>query len=623
MATGGLSIPEGFELEDPAPAAPGGMPDGFELEDEGVPARGAVRALLQGSTFGFGDEAVAGLVASARKMAGDERPFSEIFDDVAQNERDQISQYRELKPVQAFLSEGAGALLTGGAAGARVLAKQGVKKLPKWLSTAGIAGAEGTVYGAGAADPGERVKGAAMTGAISAVAAPPVAALAKVGAQLVGDAGKYVAKRLSDTPETEALRIIREAATKAGLKPDEIVRKYERLGPDGLLLDTDENFRSLMRALSDGFGPAKRQAREALEERQFGQVDRLVREIEDASGMAADDYVNGVRALAQRRAESAGPFYQRAFAEAQPSEGMLALVERPSMKAAMASGRRLAADEGQDAADQSFKQFHFAKMALDGQIGRALRAGDKTKAKSLITLKNDLLREMDEVSPEYKAGRDLYAGDSELLEAADAGRKFFSLSADEYAEALASMGQSEREMFKRGAVKAIVDKLGDSQLTYDNAKKLINTQALQGKLSALFKDEASAKRFIEQVRAEREFTRSRTVVTGGSQTSGNLAAQDGVEDSVRGAAAVLGGDATQAGLAIIGKVFGKKPPSPETIKVATELLLKRDFTPAQIRALFRESRLNIADEDVVKAENALRGSVAPSGTTTTEAITAQ
>lgn len=610
-------IPEGFELEEQAPAptaAPNASPAGFEIEQ--APALAKTRAALQGVSFGFGDEAVAGLVASARKAAGDERSFMDIYNDVAENERAQIEQYREQAPVKAFLSEGAGALLTGGAAGLKILGKEGIKRLPKWLSTAGIAAVEGGIYGAGSAEPGDRAANAAKSAAVSAVVAPPLAALGSMAFKLVGDVGKYVAKRLSDTPAAEAVRVIREAATKAGLKAEDVIRRYQRLGPDGLLLDTDENFRSLMRAMSDSFGPAKREARQALEERQLGQIPRLVREIEDASGIAADDYLDSMRALAQKRAQSAGPLYDSAFATAEPSAEMVALAERPSLKSALARASRLAADEGDATANLSFKHFHYAKMALDDRIGAAKRAGKAVEARSLVKLKNELLQEMDDVSPDYKAGRDLYAGDSALLQAAESGRNFYQLSMDEFSDAVAGMSQSEREMFKRGAVKAIVDKLGDSNLTYDNAKKLISTPALQNKLGLLFKSRDAAARFIEQAGAEREFTRTRNVVTGGSATSQNLAAQEGLEDSVSGAAAVLRGDTAGAALNAIRKVLGKKV-SPEGMKAATEILLKRNMTPDQIRLVFKESGLAIPEEAI---SNALRGTVATEASATREAI---
>lgn len=616
----------GFMERDIAPSATpqeatsAAPPDGFQMDDQsgGDTELGNTRAALQGVSFGLGDEAVAGLVASARKAAGDERPFSDIYNDVATNERDQIETYRKQKPVQAFLSEGAGALLTGGAAGARLLGAKGIARLPKWLSTAGIGALEGGVYGAGAAKPGERLKEGAKTAAIAGVLTPPLAAVGAVAANLLGDLGKYVAKRLAATPASDAVRIIREAATNAGLKAEDIVKRYQRLGPDGLLLDTDENFRSLMRALSDRFGPAKREARDLLEERQLGQVNRLVDHIEDASGLSADDYVDSMKQLAQKRAATAKPFYDSAFAEAHPSDEMLALAERPGMKTALARAKRLAADEGDPTTDLSFKAFHYAKMALDGKIGKAGRDGDKTAATSLRKLKNALLHEMDDVSPDYKAGRDLYAGDSALLEAADTGRKFYSLSMDEFTDAVSGLSQSEREMFKRGAVKAIVDKLGDSNLTYDNAKKLISTHALQAKLGTLFKSRDAAAKFIEQAAAEREFTRTRNVVTGGSPTSQNLAASSGVEESMSAIPAVLRGDKISAGLAVIGKVFGKKAPSPETIKAATAILLKRDMTPEQITQVFKQSGLAIP-KDVLS--NALRGSVAPEALTATSAVT--
>lgn len=53
----------------------------------------------------------------------------------------------------------------------------------------------------------------------------------------------------------------------------------------------------------------------------------------------------------------------------------------------------------------SLQGMHWVKMALDDQIGVATKSGDRTLARALSELQRDLLKGMDELSPDYAAAR--------------------------------------------------------------------------------------------------------------------------------------------------------------------------------------------------------------------------
>lgn len=556
------------------------------------PNRDVVRQFAQGATFGFSDEATAMIVAAAAKAlnSGDTRPFNEIYQEVVKSERAGMEQFAEDHPGKAFLAEAAGGVATGGLVGAKLIGKaaQHAEKVPKWVSALIVGGAEGGLYGAGTAEEGGRQTGAVGGAITGAAIAPAFGGLVNVATALLGDAGRFAVKRLSETPANEARRVIRAAAESAGLNADDIVRKYERLGPEGLLLDTDENFRGLMRAMTDQFGAAKREARDILEDRQFGQIDRIVRELEDSTGMSADDFLGEMRNIAERRAASAGPLYQSAF-QVEPSEAMIDMAAtRPSLMPLLETALKSAQDAGEDVTEFTMKHFHLAKMKIDDAIEKNMREGNRSRARDLMTLKNDLLAEMDDVAPDYGAARNLYAGDSSMLDAGELGRKFHSYSPDDIAELTRGMGNSEKEMFKLGAVKSIVDRLENIPETYDAARRLINTKSIRKKLGHLFSSDDAAARFVHRVAREREFTRSRGVVTGGSQTSTNLATQEGLSEMTSGVRSVLGGDAISLGTDILARVVGDKKMTPEATKRAVGMMMDKNMTPAQIRQIFRQ-----------------------------------
>lgn len=134
----------------------------------------AARSLLQGLTFGAGDEIVA-----AGKAALD---GSQTYSQALKAERDRLELGRENNPVAAYGSEIVGALAVPGA----VL--QGAKAAPVSTAakSAGVAGAEGTLYGflSGEGGAGERAKNALTTAAIAAplgAAAPSVGGILERG----------------------------------------------------------------------------------------------------------------------------------------------------------------------------------------------------------------------------------------------------------------------------------------------------------------------------------------------------------------------------------------------------------------------------------------------------------
>ena len=69
---------------------------------------GAARGALQGLSMGLGDEIVAGGTAAVRRLTGDERPISEIYEQELGRERARIGEFRETNPAAAIASEIAG-----------------------------------------------------------------------------------------------------------------------------------------------------------------------------------------------------------------------------------------------------------------------------------------------------------------------------------------------------------------------------------------------------------------------------------------------------------------------------------------------------------------------------------
>lgn len=149
----------------------------------GRSALGAGLSALQGATANFGDEivgGVGGLFGTARDLVSGKtsigqipQTFSSYRQGTQQNVRDFLSQYREQNPVMATVADVGGSLMNPALGLVSKGAMAGARAIPKIGKAAGaVSGGAtlGALYGAGAADQGDRLSGAmegAATGAIT------------------------------------------------------------------------------------------------------------------------------------------------------------------------------------------------------------------------------------------------------------------------------------------------------------------------------------------------------------------------------------------------------------------------------------------------------------------------
>ena len=136
-----------------------GTVDGV-VGDAGGKLGSIARSALQGGTFGFGDEIVAGGATALKNTFGE----GTTYDAELQAERDRLQIGREQNPKSTLAAEIGGAVALPGAA-----IKSGASKLGNALRAGGVSAAGGGVYGFGAGEGGaeNRLKDARNTALIS------------------------------------------------------------------------------------------------------------------------------------------------------------------------------------------------------------------------------------------------------------------------------------------------------------------------------------------------------------------------------------------------------------------------------------------------------------------------
>jgi hypothetical protein len=154
---------------------------------------GTARAFTEGMTLGWGDEAGLFLAALAAKASGSEESVGAIYKDMKGLYDTEQAQFKEEAPGLALGAEVAGAIGSP-ASWVGLPAKGG-----SFLYNVARAGTEGAIYGAGAADEGERLEGlqeGTLYGAGGAAAIGGALKLGKFGADLL--TSRKVAEPLLD-----------------------------------------------------------------------------------------------------------------------------------------------------------------------------------------------------------------------------------------------------------------------------------------------------------------------------------------------------------------------------------------------------------------------------------------
>lgn len=254
-----------------------------------------------------------------------------------------------------------------------------------------------------------------------------------------------------------------------------------------------------------------------------------------------DDVTNLERQM-QRQAQ---PLYDAAFRQTVTvGDDIKNMIKTPAGEQAIKRAQKILRQEGKDpeamgivkvgkkltvADDVSVEALDAIKRGFDDLIevnrdtttGRLVldqfgRATNKTRA----TFRDAV----DELSPVYKEARDAFAGPATLknalLEARDAAKKP-SIGAEKIRARLKDMTASEREFYRSGFMRGLIDVMESAVTDVNRVRKLVRSEGLVDKLEAVFDNKEMAQQFVNQLReAEKLSARAQRVSSiVGSQTA--------------------------------------------------------------------------------------------------------
>lgn len=479
----------------------------------------------QGPLLGFADE-LAGIV-QAPFIAKPGESMTDAYSRGRDVYRSGVEKYKQEQPIGSAVVQGAASLPLGMVN----VGKQVLPQIGPVLRSIGTGGLFGAVSGAGEAETPEQIAQKALeTGATSAVlggategamkVARPVASVVK---SQVGRAIPESVRGLVGGSSVDlARRRVAQAMLRDGATPDQVTARMAKLGDDAILAESaGYNTRDLLDTMATLPGRTKNYTEEMIRQRQSQRGGRIAESAQKQLSPTGARLADSVESLINKRDVDATPLYEqlktvniqldndlRQILDASKKLGAFARAEKIS------TGLRepFSLQNFQKATDVSMTDLDKVKRGIDDIIGSKAATNDRGEinefGRSVVKLKQDLLKRLDDatIDPDtgsslYKSARNAYAGPSALISAAELGRTVLNKPAATIRTMVKDMSDSELESFRVGAYEGLRDIAG----TQSGQTRLLNMwkePTTQERLKEVFPSERAYREFASDIAAE-------------------------------------------------------------------------------------------------------------------------
>lgn len=513
---------------------------------------------LQGPTLGFGEEITSAVGAPFAREPGE--TYTQAYKRLRDIQRGAIESYKKEYPIGAPVTQGVASLPLGA-----LRLGTGIK------GAAMTGGVTGAISGAGEAESTEDIgaealmsalSGTALGGGVETLRSKVIAPVAgSVKSRVTGVLPKAAQDFANMSSTDYARRRVAEQMLLDGATTEQVTARLAKLGDDAILAEAaGRNMFDLLDTMATLPGRTKNYTEQLIRQRQATRGRRLGESAQRELAQGQPDLGDLVESLVKKRSVDATPLYEQVKTMTVALDKDLSDILNAARKlGAFSKADRIATaeqkpftlsrvDEGGIA---SMTDLDLVKQGLDqiSKSGEALsKTGEVTPfGRSIIELKNKLLKRLDEetIDPNtgksvYAAARSAFAGTSRMIDAAEFGRTVLNKTPDQIRQELRTMGDSEREAFQVGAYEGL-RMLAGTQAGQSKLLNLWKEPAMQERLKEIFPSERSFRRFASDVAAE---ARKREIqsIGRGSQTAGREArmeelAASQLQDTVNLAAA--------------------------------------------------------------------------------------
>lgn len=410
-----------------------------------------------------------------------------------------------------------------------------------------------------------------------------------------------------------------------GHTPGEVEALVRAMGPEATLADAPvESIQRLGDAVATRGGQGANIAREALEGRQAGALDRVGAAVAEAFGITQPK-AQTIEELLTKRAEDSAPLYRQAWAHdlaptPEQSKRLSQFLADPDFQRAAKAGgdiMRLEALKRGGAGNpkvEFMRMLDYAKRGLDDEIEKyrdpvTRKFPNNAKLSALQDARGAYTTLLDEINPKYRAARAAWAGPSEARDLIEMGGKLAGKNPDITDAALKNLSREQRELITTGFGHSLMAKLETGGPEADFAKRIFKDKASRRRIEAMIGDPERFAKFEAAMKGEMTMHETLRRTLRGSPTARRLAAAgEGIDPDV----VIAGGNALGHALAgNIGSSLGfasslgrKLMGAPSTAR--NEHLAELLYTPEGFNALQQLARpANRAGATLRKYGNAL------------------
>jgi len=379
----------------------------------------------------------------------------------------------------------------------------------------------------------DALKSAAIGGVLGPVSQPVMAVLGAGGRQIMARVSDTAASRYAQQKVAEAL--LRD--TPPDLLQSALTMSQARmgkLGPEARIADVGgANVRGLLDTLATLPGETKQALERAIRERQAGRAGRLVSAADEALGTQGAQFQQSLDAFNTMRRDQAQPFYDAIKnASVTVDDSLLTLLQKSKdlQGGAETLFRR---QTGQEINLGNLKKGDVVPMTVLDSVKQSLydaaqsakQAGSGNQAKAIDDIRVNLTSFLVDKSPKlggqsaYRQALDKWAGPSQMMDAAELGRKAMTGDIINFKQELGALSGSEIDAFRIGALQSLRQKTG-TEAGQTSLLKMWKEPATQERLKAVF--EGDYRKFAAAVAQEARLKGLESAGRG-SQTAARLA----------------------------------------------------------------------------------------------------
>ena len=493
-------------------------------------------AAMQGPTMGYYDE-IAGTVAAPIKAITEGKPLKQAYLEQRDVIRGAAESYTKENPFSSIGLQTAATLPTlAVSAPARVSQAVSRSMMPvveaisprlaqfqNYLTQAPAAGqvmgmgqrmaqagatglGYGIVGGLGSSE-GETIGDIAKDVAKSGVAGVVLGPISQPVMSVLGATGRQVLARVSPTKaEQYAQQKIAEALLR-DTPPDLLASalgmsqaRMGKLGAEARVADVGgANMRQLLDTIATLPGETKQALERAIRERQAGRAGRLVSAADTALGTQGSQFQQSIDTFSELRRIESRPFYNVIDqAVVQVDDGLMKLLKRSESLHREAeslylkkTGQVIDLSKLQRGQPVPMNVLDTLKQSLYDSAQSLKRAGKGQQATADDEIRIQLIKALSERSPKvggksaYAQAMEKWAGPSQMMDAAELGRKAMTGDLINFKQELRGLTLSEMDAFRIGALQALRQKTG-TEAGQTSLLKMWKEPTTQGQIKAIF-----------------------------------------------------------------------------------------------------------------------------------------